>query len=89
MLAKRVVALPVHRHQRDAGLDQSGRAGEISRGDETGDDHGHGFFLGEPATHQIEQLLLTNFRYRCLVTDCHVIFIDLNIWICIRTADIV
>src|SRR5215210_2087704 len=47
--------------------------------DEPGDDHRRGLRLGEPARHQVEELLLADLRDGRLVPDVDVVLVDLDV----------
>src|SRR2546430_2352605 len=47
--------------------------------DEAVHDHRGAFGLGEPPAHEVEQLLLADLRHRSLVTDGHVVLVDLHV----------
>src|SRR6185436_16062310 len=47
--------------------------------DEAGDDHRRRLVLGNPAAHQIEELLVADLRDRRLVTDVDLVLVDLDV----------
>src|SRR5215210_3087270 len=52
--------------------------------DEAVDDHGHGLLFGEPATHEVEELVLADLRDGCLVLRVDLLLLDLDVRISVR-----
>src|ERR671920_1009462 len=52
--------------------------------DEAVDDHRDGLLLGEPAAHEVEELVLPDLRDRCLVLGVDLLLLDLDVRICVR-----
>src|SRR5215212_3750730 len=52
--------------------------------DEAVDDHGDGLLLGEPAAHEVEELVLPDFGDGCLVLGVDLLLLDLDVWIRVR-----
>src|SRR6266850_1755023 len=57
--------------------------------DEAVHDHRGPFGLGEAAAHEVEELLLTDLRDRGLVTDGHVLFVDLHVRVGVASRGLV
>src|SRR3990172_12005910 len=57
--------------------------------DEPGDDHRGRLRLGEPAAHQVEQLVVAHLGDGRLVPDLGVGLLSLHLWIVVRTAVLV
>src|SRR5215210_6330401 len=52
--------------------------------DEAVDDHRHGLLLGEPAAHEVEELVLADLRDGCLVLGVDLLLLDLDVRISVR-----
>src|SRR5215211_7252044 len=57
--------------------------------DKAVDDHRDGLFLGEPAAHEVEELVLTDLRDCCLVLGVDLLLLDLDVGISIRPGFLV
>src|SRR5215203_570076 len=57
--------------------------------DKAVDDHRYGLFLGEPAAHEVEELVFADLGDCCLVLGVDLLLLDLDVRICVRTRVLV